>query len=60
LTNERPFRNAQGLDPRNNFLAESLRHHRRPYFPPAPTAPMSRGLGKAVNVDQAWPPLPLR
>jgi hypothetical protein len=40
LTDERPFRNAQGLDPRNNFLAESLRH--RLYFPREPTTTLRR------------------
>jgi len=40
LTDERSFGDTQGLDPTNNFLAESLRH--RLYFPREPTTTLRR------------------
>jgi hypothetical protein len=40
LTDERPFGNAEGLDPGDNLLAEGLRHGL--YFPREPTATLRR------------------
>ena len=40
VTDERTFRNAQGLDPTDDFLAEGLRHFL--CFPREPTATLRR------------------